>query len=717
MKSQYCLRTAILFCLLPVIVVHAQVKHPAVRVKPNVLLVTIDTVRADHLGYYGYSKIQTSTLDALAHDGIVFERAISQVPLTTPSHAAILTGTYPFQNGVQDFTSPPLDPRFRSVAQAFKQNGYLSGAVVSAYVLDRTWGLARGFDFYDDAFAPEAFLTKDIGLVDRKAGPSVDHAIAWLTKSQKTPTRRPFFFWLHLYDPHSPYDPPEPYRSAYRDRPYDGEIAYADHELGRLIAWLRVNHLYERTLIVMLSDHGESLGEHGENEHGFFVYNSTVRVPLIVKPPAGTGFRPERITVPVETIAVAPTLLKLAGVTDSIEKQFESPELLDLKTARESPFPSGLARVANSRPAYSETFYPLNSFGWSPVHSLVTDRYHYIDAPKPELYDIAADPDEKSNLVSQQSATAAVLKEKIQGLLRRSPYQLDVASQSNADPAALEKLRALGYVAYRSPVSPEPLAAGLPDPKDKLDEFNTILQAQDAFRLGNLSDGEALLEKVQQQDPKMYIVPFMLGIGASKQKDWERSAAELKRCLDLNPTFGEAMTGLARALFFLGKYHEARQWAQNALKLNPQNYKALYELASIEGHTDKAAAIADYEKAIAIQGNFAPLRRDLGMLYYEQENYAAAAPHLAKAIELGFNDARLLNILGICYDRIGRLQQSVDTYRQALKLDDNLAEAHLNLGYVYHRLHREDLATSEYQRACSLKQEFCKLAPSSSARD
>src|ERR1700692_1700388 len=208
--------------------------------KPNVILITIDTLRADHVGCYGAQMVKTPTLDALARDGIVFERAISQVPLTWPSHAVILTGTYPFQNGVQDFTGQPLAPQFRSVAQAFKQAGYVTGAVISAFVLDRSWGLARGFDFYDDAFSPEQFRQRDLGLVDRKADESVTHAISWLQKNRS----RPFFFWLHLYDPHSPYDPPEPFRSQYREHPYDGEIAYADHELGRLVAWLKQNQLY-----------------------------------------------------------------------------------------------------------------------------------------------------------------------------------------------------------------------------------------------------------------------------------------------------------------------------------------------------------------------------------------------------------------------------------------------------------------------------------------
>ncbi len=458
---------------------------PPRRAAPNVILITIDTVRADHLGCYGATDVKTPTLDALARDGVVFERAISQVPLTWPSHAAILTGTYPFQNGVQDFTGQPLDPRFRSVAQVFKQQGYATGAVVSAFVLDRSWGLARGFDFYDDAFSAETFRQKDIGLVDRKAGESVTHAISWLQK----PARRPFFFWLHLYDPHSPYDPPEPFRTQYRSHPYDGEIAYADHELGRLIAWLKQNRLYDRTAIVVLSDHGESLGEHGEKEHGFFVYNSTVHIPLIVKPPAGSGFRPGRVAAPVETVAVAPTLTRLAGMKDEIQKQFPHPGLLEDQAKSEDA-------------AYSESFYAFSSFGWSPLHALQTSRYHYIEAPTRELYDVIADPQEKNNLAPQQTATVAVLEDKLQSLLRQNPFKPGEPGTSGLSPDALEKLQALGYVAYRSPVSPEALAAGLPDPKSKLWEFNAILEAADAFQAGDVDRGKGLLAKVRESDPE-----------------------------------------------------------------------------------------------------------------------------------------------------------------------------------------------------------------------
>ena len=660
--------------------------------KPNVILITIDTVRADHLGCYGYKEIQTPTIDGLARDGIVFDRAISQVPLTWPSHAAILTGTYPFQNGVQDFTGQPLAPQIRSVAQAFQQGGYATGAVVSAFVLDRSWGLARGFDFYDDAFSAETFAKKDIGLVDRRAGESVTHALRWL---EKTP-RRPFFLWLHLYDPHNPYDPPEPYGSQYRGHLYDGEIAYADHELGRLVAWLKRNQLYDRTLIAFLSDHGESLGEHGEAEHGFFIYNSTVHIPLVVKMPAGSAFRPGRIGRPVETTSVAPALLGAAGVKDAIEKQFASPGLF----GKDSDQPDA---------AYSETFYPFSSFGWSPLRSLETSRYHYIDAPEPELYDLSADAEEKDNLAKQQSATVAVLKEKLQ---KRSAIKAQAAgggASSGLDPEALEKLRALGYVAYRAPVSADALAAGLPDPKRKLWEFNAILKAADSFKTGDFDNGEAVLAKVRENDPKMYIVPFMVGENALRRGDWDKAAAELQKCLELNPNFDQAMAGLARALVNLDRPEEAKQWLDKALKFNPQNYRAWYERGFIESKTDRPAAIADMQKAVSIQPNFASLRRDLGMLQFQQQNYQEAASHLSKAAELGIHDAPLYNFLGISYSRTARLKQAVASYKQALEIDPKLAEAHLNLGFAYKQLNHPLGAKKEYAEACRLDQKFCQF--------
>lgn len=680
--------------------VAGQTHKPATQLhpRPNVILITMDTLRADHVGCYGAKSVKTPVLDALAADGTVFEHAISQVPLTWPSHAAILTGTYPFQNGVQDFTGPPLAPQFRSVAQAFKQHGYATGAVVSAFVLDRSFGLIRGFDAYDDAFTAETFLQKDLGTVDRKAADSVTHAIGWL---QKTP-HRPFFLWLHLYDPHSPYDPPEPFSTQYHDDLYDGEIAYADHELGRLIAWLKRNQLYDRSLIVFLSDHGESLGDHGEKEHGFFIYNSTAHIPLIVKLPAGSGAHPGRISRPVETIAVAPTLLRSAGLKDEIEKQFQSEGLF-------------AADAKGEAPAYSETFYPFSFFGWSPLHALQTSRYHYIDAPHAELYDLTTDPGEQKNLATQQNPIVAVLKDKLQQRLKNNPFAPIKGDAPGLDPEAVQKLRALGYFAYRSAMYrsglPTGLGSDLPDPKDRLWEFNATLEASDAFGNSDFKKGEALLNEVREKDPQQYIIPFMLGEAALRQKLWERAASDLQECLRLNPSFDQAMTSLARALYQKGDVTGAQGWVDKALKQNPDNYRAWYELGLIDTASDKSAAIAAFEKSISIQPNFAMSRRDLGMLQFHQQNYSEATTHLAKAIELGLHAPTLYNFLGIAYSRSDRLQDAVASYQSALKLDPKLAEAHLNLAYAFQRMGQSATARAQYVAACKLEDKYCKFVP------
>lgn len=662
--------------------------------KPNVVLITIDTLRADHVGCYGAQNVKTPTLDSLARDGVVFERAISQVPLTWPSHAVILTGTYPFQNGAQDFTRPSLNTKYRSVAQAFQKAGYATGAVVSSFVLERSWQLARGFDFYDDSFSSTKFKKTDSGgMVARRAAESVPHAIAWL---KKTP-RRPFFLWLHLYDPHRPYDPPEPYRTEYSGHPYDGEIASADHELGALIDWLKQNRLYDSSLIVMVSDHGESLGEHGEIEHGFFLYNATVHVPLIVKPPAASGIPAGRRDTVVETTAIAPTLLELAGVQDTIAEQFQAPSLLSNDSGRE--------------PAYSETTYPFSLFGWSPLHALENERYQFIDAPKTELYDLANDPAETRNIADEQPAVVAVLREKLRARMARNPSHEQAGAASHLSPEAQEKLRALGYFGYRAPVSAEALKHGLADPKDKVAEFNAIMKSEDAFQQQRPSEGEALLTELQKQDPDISLVPFLLGELALRQKNWDRAVRQLQRCLELNPEFDSAMTALARALAPLGRMDEAKGWLKKALEANSQNYTAWYLLGLFE-RPDGAASQADYAKAIAIQPDFLPAQRDLGIELFRQQQYASAATHFEKAIALGWDEASIHNYLGICYGKTQRTGQAVKEQQRAIQLDPSLAEAHLNLGFEYEQLGKKQAAKAEYDEACRLSEQMCLIIQS-----
>ncbi len=676
--------------------VRSKPARPAAR--PNVLLITIDTLRADRLGAYGNREIATPALDRLARDSVVFERALAQVPLTLPSHAVILTGTYPFHNQVQDFSGQTLSPEFRTLAESFKQNGYATGAVISSFVLDRSWGLARGFDFYYDLFAGTSFLEANVALVERRADKSVDEALKWLKKT----SGRPFFFWLHLYDPHSPYNPPEPFLGRH-DSAYDGEVAYTDSQVGRLLAWLRQSRRYANTLVVLLSDHGESLGEHGENEHGFFVYNSTLHVPLMVKPPAGAGVKPGRVAGAVETTSVAPTILELARISDpAFEKQSQAPSLV---AANKAP-------LKDERFAYSETFYPFSSFGWSPLRSLETARYHYIQAPQPELYDLRSDPEEKENLASKLSAVASALKQQLEERVKQYAPPAAGAPQGSAlSPEAAEKLRQLGYMSFRMPVSEEALKAGLADPKDKLWEFNSILKAADAAQAGDFATSRALLAAVREKEPNLYTIAFLLGENALKQEDWTTAAAELGKCLELNPDYDEAMTALARALFALERHEEAGKWVERAIEMNPRNIRAWYQKGWMLLKQNPDAAAESFQKVVSIQPNFALARRDLGVLRIRQQRFSEAAEHLEVANKMGINDPRLLNFLGIAYNRTNRPREAIAVYRRAIEGDPKLAEAHLNLALAYQTVGNVSGAQQEYKTACRLEAKFCEYAP------
>jgi arylsulfatase A-like enzyme/Tfp pilus assembly protein PilF len=685
------MRCAVLMgCALLVGTAAPQKKTPAPS-RANVLLITVDTLRADHVGAYGDAKIATPAMDSLARDGVLFERAISQVPLTFPSHASILTGMYPFSNGVQDFTSPPLSPKFGTLAEAFQHSGYATGAVVSSFVLDRSWGLARGFDSYDDAFAPEAYEHTQLALVERRANDSVEHALAWLKK----PRTKPFFFWLHLYDPHSPYNPPEPFHTQYKDDLYSGEIAYADAQLARVLAYLRQSGVYTKTVVALMSDHGESLGEHGEREHGFFIYDSTTRVPLIIKP-AGAP-KMTRVSESVELAAVAATLLDLAGVKDKFADQAQSPSLVPLMKG-ESPA---------ERPAYSETFYPFSSFGWSPLRGVQTRAYQYIDAPKQELYNLRGDPAETKNAANDSPAVTSAFKATLDERASKFAARAETGgSQLSAD--AAEKLRALGYVASKAPISEEALKRGLADPKDKLPTFNAILSATDALEAGEYDQVTELLARVRESDPEMYLAPFLLGQSAARQEHWTDAAAEFKQCLKLNPNFEEAMTALAGALFRSGDAAGARGWLQKAIAANASNYRAWYELGGVESQRNAAAAEAAYRKTLAVQPNFAPAHRDLGMLYYGQKKWAEALTELEATIKQGSHEKELLNFAGVAASNSGRQAKAITFFKRALAQDGSYADAEVNMALALQRDGKAAEAKQAFQKACSLNTAYCQ---------
>jgi len=672
--------------------------------RPSVLLVTLDTVRADHLGCYGYSRIRTPALDGLASEGVRFARAYAQVPITLPSHVVILTGTYPMWNGVRDFTTRGLSPDVGLLAEAFERHGYATAAFVSAFVLDSSWGLKRGFQVYDDQFDPRQFETQNPGNIQRRGGETVDHLLGWLkSQARGAAAARPFFVWLHLYDPHSPYDPPEPFRTRYASHPYDGEIAYADSQLGRVFDYLRQAELYDPALVVFVSDHGESLGEHGEDEHGFFLYRSTLQVPLIVKLPrsssAASGGRVVR--VPVGTIDLAPTLLEVSHLEDPLRRQFQGQSL--------APLVLGKTTVSD-RPVYSETYYPRNSFGWSPLRSISTSRYRYVEAPRRELYDAIRDGAEAQNLYERRSADGLALHSQLLDLERRytraSLSALAAASSLSAE--TLEKLRSLGYVAYAAP----PANGGggnLADPKDRLGTFKSILRASDLTRAGKCADATRLLQNLEQSEPGLYVVPFQSGENNLACGNTQAALSDFRRALSRNPTFDQAALGLGRAYFLLGQAPKAATAFELALRLNPRNFLAKLALAKVywrQNLPEKSEPLV--AEVVKAQPGFAEAHADYGIILVKLKDYQRAVPEIEEGITLGYRDAIAFNYLGLGYAGLAQVQQAIRAYEQAVKRNPRYAAAYLNLALQYRRQGAMSKAQDYYHKTCALNSALCR---------
>lgn len=662
----------------------------------NVLLITVDTLRADRLGCYGSRRVKTPNLDELAREGIRFDRALAQVPLTLPSHAVILTGTYPMYNTVRDFTGVGLPPNVGLISEAFERQGYATAAFVSAFVLDGTWGLRRGFQTYDDVFEARQFETQTPGNIQRRAKETVDRFLSWFSGRPA----KPFFAWLHLFDPHSPYDPPEPFRSQYAGQAYDGEVAYCDEQLGRVFKALKHSRLFERTLIVFLSDHGESLGEHGEDEHGFFLYDATLRVPLIIKLAGETRPASRNVQAPVGTVDVAPTILQLLGMRDPLTRQFQGTSLASLIFGK---------TTGADRAAYAETYYPRNSFGWSPLRALTNRRYAYIDAPQPELYEYAKDPGEKDNLYAQSRAEAHALRAQLDALEQRYTAKGISAGGPPLSPETLEKLKSLGYLAYSAPQASREARGSLPDPKEKIKVYRAILRATDLAQAGHVEESDRVLREIAQSETRLYLIPFMLAENAFRQGRLKDAQGEFLNCLKLNPDFSQAIMGAARAYHADHQNDKAKPLMQLALHQNPHNFLAYYGLGMIAAEERQyAEAARHFQAAIREKPNYAPAYEGLGIAQVESEQYREALPNLERARASGPANAVLLNYLAIAVGHVGDPRQAVELYRQALEQKPDYAAARLNLAMTYKKLGELENARRQFKILCDSGSSLCQ---------
>ena len=667
--------------------------HPS---RPSVLLITLDTVRSDHLGCYGYSRIETPAIDRLAAEGLRFSNAYAQVPITLPSHAVIMTGTYPMFNGVRDFTSRPLPTDIPTLAEIMRRNGYTTAAFVSSFALNSMWGLNRGFEIYDDNVGLDTGRTEDLFLLERRGDKTVDRMLEWLGRQGG----KPFFAWLHLYDPHSPYNPPEPYRTRYLGHPYDGEIAFDDTQVGRVLSRLQSLNLHKHTLIMLLSDHGESLGEHRESEHGFFVYNATIRVPLVVKLPTEARTKRRVIDWPVGTVQVAPTIAQICKIPLREMGSFQARSLLQAAEG---------SQAASEEAIYAESYYPRNSFGWHELRALITLRFKYVDAPRAELYDLKRDPEERANLLSVNSAMAASLHEELVNFEGRFQSQQASAPSPPLDPETLEKLRSLGYIAYKAGASANSTDVARDDPKDKIATLDRILRASDLTRLGGFQEADALLAQLEWSDPKLYVVPFQRG---ENYLAWEKPQAalpEFQKSLSLNPKFDQAALGLGRAYFMIRQDGDAATAFELALHFSPGNYLARLALAKVYWRQNLLhKAEEELRRVVAARPEFPEAHVDRGIIMVKQEKYSQGRSEIQQGIDRGYRDAIAYNYLGLAYAGLGDHIQAIRAYEQAVALDPHYAAATMNLALEFLKQGKTHQARSYYRKTCELNEGLCR---------
>src|SRR6266567_6252031 len=560
--------------------------------QPDVFLITIDTLRADHVHCFGYDKVETPALDALAHEGIRFIQAFTPSPITNTSHASILTGLLPGSHGVTDF-AVPLSAAHPTVAELLKPHGYRTAAFIGAVILDSKTlapGFDRGFDFYDNF--PEHSPTKSRwGRVERRGMDVVDHAENWLTKHPAGP----HFMWVHLYDPHDPYEPPEPYSQIYKDHLYDGEIAYADSALAHFIAYLKSRGKYDKSIIVVVGDHGEGLGEHHEDTHGIFLYDSTTHVPLMVKLPGGLSAGTV-VAAQLRTVDIVPTLLELAGAPAPTNRDGES-----LK-----PYFSGKNEI--SRPAFGETDYPLR-FGWAPLRSVRNEGFKFIEAPRPELYDLERDAAELSNQYESGDTRA----QKSRAML--------------AEVRARETQAGVSKEAIQPDAISNPLS--LPDPKDKIDEQNLLHAAMMASEDNRSADAQKALERVLALDPKSPTALRQLGELELQAGDYSHAAQHLKGAMAARPDDATASFYAGQALEKAHDPAAARDALETSLKLMPGQFPARLLLGEVYLELkDPKAAEDQLEAALLLQSGSVEAQLGLAKAQMADGNFAEAAQSL-----------------------------------------------------------------------------------------
>ncbi len=620
-------------------------RKPSVQY-PNIILVTLDTTRADRMGFLGSTRKLTPHLDAMAQQGVVFTRAYSHVPLTTASHTTILTGTYPQFNHVNDF-GVPLSAKLPYLPDLLHHRGYHTGAFVASLVLDPLDGTApgfdRGFEVYDAGFHMRRRGADRYKTVERRAEVVVQHALAWLSQVPKGP----FFLWVHLYDAHDPYDPPAPYKQRFAAQPYDGEIAYADACVGKLLDALRQHGLYDKAIIAVMADHGESLGAHGENTHGIFLYDETLHVPLLIKLPLDR-WAGRRVETRAGLVDVAPTILTAAGLTPPAEMQGQS--LLDVVKAATDAKAGG---SPPDRPAYAETDYPHRAFGWSSLRALRTGKYLFIQAPEQELYNQSSDPGEIHNLAGSSKAVADTLAAQLAAF--RSKTSQTLVDLAKPDPEKMQKLQALGYVGSdTSPAQDEKMLTGA-DPKTQIDIANILHDAMFDVEDGRYEEALPLLQRALVALPNMPVANMQYGIAQARLKHFDQAIPPLRKAVTAQPDNGMGHYELGLALFETGDWKGAAPEFEAAAARAPRWADAHFSLAAVYARIDRVPdAMAELDTTLGISPDHYRANLLRGRILSLQGNPLGALDNLEKAAKVQPDSREAHLFLADAYQELGR---------------------------------------------------------------
>jgi choline-sulfatase len=612
---------------------------------PDIFLITIDTLRADHVHCYGYDQVQTPGLDGLAEDGIRFRYAFTPSPVTNTSHTTIMTGLLPSSHGVVDF-AVPLALTHATMAELLKERGYKTAGFIGATILDSNGlapGLDQGFDFYDNFPAPAETISR-WGRVERRGMDVVQRAEAWLNAN----TTGPHFVWIHLYDPHDPYEPPPPYSRIYKDNLYDGEIAYADSALDDFIKYLKKRGWYNESFVIAVGDHGEGLGQHNEDTHGIFLYDSTTHIPLILKLPQDTD-RGRVVEAQVRTTDILPTVLDLI--------HSPAPERLDGESLR----PYFSVEGAIGRTAVGETNYPLN-FGWAPLRSVRADGFKFVEAPRPELYNLDADPGELQNIYQPQQ----VIVQKFRELLKSVPAT--ASPMESHGHHTIDQTKALSYVSGAGVTGATRALnnSPLPDPKDEIEQQNLLHKAVLAVDDGRTQEASGFLEQVLQLDPGSLIALKQLGEIELKAGEYEKAAAHLKLAHEAHPEDVTAAFDEGQALDKTGDLAGARDALETSLRLDPEQFSAQLLLGHIYLDLKNPKAAEDqFEAALLLQPRSVDAQLGLAEAQIAEGSFTEANQELEQLVRAQPNNAKALRLLSQAYSGMGKTEDAARVLKRA----------------------------------------------------